>query len=395
MSAPPSCSQPNRQDKFTLIALGVILAVFGAVVFWPANMAGDFHLFYAAGLIPSDQIYDLDVQRAVEERLFAEHYPEDYFFTLGPFFRPAYYKAILTPLAQLPFWTAYWVWSALQILSMAGAILLLSRRFGFEPSLAVLLPLCLPAWAALSWGQDFWLVFFLVCASLELAMRKRDGWAGVVLALSLVKWNVLLLLPVTLAAKKRWRMLGAFCAAALAEVGVTFALIGRKGFEDYFVAIQDPSAEAFRFTMPSLRGLLLNIGLPDAAIAVVLLAAATALVWSIREAPFEEAFALAAAGSAFLSAHTMMYDFAFFFLPLLVLKPHRSSRLAAVVIALSFTPVGEWTAALTSLSVRGVYATAVAAVVVWEWRRRSNRSPVSAYSPEPAGSLSNPTLRTG
>ncbi len=365
-----------------MIALGVILAVFGAMVFWPANMAGDFHLFYAAGLIPADQIYDLDTQREVEQSLFAEHYPDDYLFTLAPYFRPAYYKAILTPLAKLPFWTAYWVWSALQILSMAGAIFLLSRRFGFEPSLAVLLPLCLPAWAALSWGQDFWLVFFLVCAALELAMRRRDGWAGVVLALALVKWNVLLLLPVTLAVQRRWRMLAAFCAMALVEVGATFALIGRQGFEDYLVAIQDPSAEAFRFAMPSLRGLLLNIGVPDVAIAVILLASAAALVWSIREAPFEHAFALAAVGSAFLSAHTMMYDFAFFFLPLLVLKPHRSSRVAAVVVALAFTPVGEWTAALTSLSVRGIYATAVMAVVLWEWRRRSIDAPAEDYSPD-------------
>ena len=42
MNPPSPGSEAGREDLQTLIPLGIILCIFGAVLLWPANMGVDF-----------------------------------------------------------------------------------------------------------------------------------------------------------------------------------------------------------------------------------------------------------------------------------------------------------------------------------------------------------------
>lgn len=109
--------------------------------------------------------------------------------------------------------------------------------------------------------------------------------------------------------------------------------MGAGGFHDFLAALGDPNADHTRLKMPSLRGLLLNLDVPDAWIVPILAALSIALVWFARKLPPAEAIALAVAGSLALGFHTMGYDILLFFVPLFVLLPTvRLPRLSAVLL---------------------------------------------------------------
>lgn len=143
----------------------------------------DFHTFYAAGRLPASEIYDLDAQRAAERAIWAESrsHQVDY-ANFSPYFRPAYYRLLLAPLAKLPYWTAYRLWVTFQAAAFVAAIVLLARRFGFEDSYWLLLPMSPFLWRSLAWGQDVFAVLFVIALALELLARgpqpRRRGRSG-------------------------------------------------------------------------------------------------------------------------------------------------------------------------------------------------------------------------
>jgi hypothetical protein len=221
--------------------------------------------------------------------------------------------------------------------------------------------MCPYLWMALYWGQDTLLVLLLLVASLELAMRGRDGAAGVVLALALVKWNVLLLLPPSLLLLGRRRLFGSFVTVAFAEAGLSLLIVGPSGVADILVSLRDPVADFMGLKMPSLRGLLLNAGLPAALVAVAVVGSAVAFLAWVRRLDFAPAFALAVGASVYLSYHTMFYDVLLFLIPLMVLGPQlRAARFEGLVtLALSPFPFflsnvyGGWPMAFAGITLAG------------------------------------------
>ena len=66
-------------------------------------------------------------------------------------------------------------------------------------------------------------------ASYELASRNRLVLSGLVLALALMKFHLILLVPVAMLMRRAWKMLAGFCAGAAAGVLIGLALGGIEG----------------------------------------------------------------------------------------------------------------------------------------------------------------------
>lgn len=180
-----------------MVVAALCTLVFGFVIHCadPRGHGWDFHQFYAVGTLPAADTYNVEEQRQAEERIWREHRPLVEEFNYSPYLKPAYYRLIWAPLAKLPFWTAYRLWVAFQVLAFLVAMWILARRYQLDSAIVLLLPMCPYLMLSFTWGQDTGLIFLLIVLALELGLRKREGWAGAVLALGLFKWNTILLLP--------------------------------------------------------------------------------------------------------------------------------------------------------------------------------------------------------
>src|SRR5262249_51459922 len=104
---PPTASARLGLNEWTLGLFGAAVLLFGAVV-WSANgphvEKTDFSLTYVGAKIVRDgmgsQLYDIDLQKQVRDATF--RHPNPLLFEHPPF-----EAALLSPLAMLPFRTAY------------------------------------------------------------------------------------------------------------------------------------------------------------------------------------------------------------------------------------------------------------------------------------------------
>jgi len=305
----------------------------------PAFLSWDFHLFYAAGQLPSSELYDEREQMAAQYSIWQANLKTFREFNFSAFLKPAYYRLLLAPLARLPFWKAYAVWALVQLAAFASGLYLLARRYGYHAVWYIPLPLCPYLVITIGWGQDTGLVFLLMAAVLEFLLREKDEWAGAVLALGLIKWNTLLFLPLLLLVLKKWRALAAFSAIAAAEVCVSVWITGWRGAADYASMLSGPYADYLAVGMPSLRGLLLIAGIPNQIAAAALVIALTLAVQFLRTQDLQTQFALGVGISVVLAYHTMIYDLLLLLIPVIVLQNRLVEFWKRATIVLFLSPV--------------------------------------------------------
>ena len=179
---------------------------------------------------------------------------------LGPYLYPPLFAAVLSPLAQLDYPVARWLWAAGEILALAFSLHLLRAATGLRlgrgwrgPALAfvVLFP---PTGDDLLKGQVTSLLL-LLCAGAWLAQRRaRPEIAGVLLAVATALKVAPGLLLLYLALRRDWRALGAAAAAGAALLGLSLLLAGPERHAQYL-----------RDTLPSIGvqvGALANVSLP-------------------------------------------------------------------------------------------------------------------------------------
>src|SRR2546430_16396739 len=95
--------------------------------------------------------------------------------TALPSLRPPPVAWLTAPLTPLPYWVAYWVWTAVNFVALAGALVWASRKSGFERWLYAAGALA-PWWVvhALNLGQ----VAPLVAAGGGLSAPRAPGGKG-------------------------------------------------------------------------------------------------------------------------------------------------------------------------------------------------------------------------
>ena len=225
----------------------------------------DFSIFYTGSKIVlsglSSHLYDLSVQ--------ARYQTAPYRSQPLPFDHPAYELLLFLPFAALSFSGAYWLWTAINVVMVLLAALLLSPHLPNFPRPAA--PWIFAAAMAafpLIWsicqGQDSILLLLLfVLAYLNLKAGK-DPVAGFILAAGLFKFTLVVPFLVPFLFRRRWRFLAGFLAGSALVGGISVLMTGITGSRQYIQLLSlltaHPSVGYINlFLMPNVRGFLLTL----------------------------------------------------------------------------------------------------------------------------------------
>ena len=331
---------------------------------------------------------------------------------LSWFVSPPFVAVLYASSAALPFGFSGLVWTVVSI----GALAL---------SAQLARPLA-PAWLSESWrlvllvaaasapvlrllgsGQDSALLLLIWVAGTRLLLARRDAAAGVVLALGLVKPQLVFLLPLVLLVQGRWKALGAFAATGIALLGLSVAAVGSattRTFlvlpfsDDYHHGVQLGQAWLMQgitalLTTPlpatgASAGQLVGSVLSTAIVLALLVRVARRRGRSLGDA---QLWALVAVVTVLVSPHVLDYDLVVL-LPavLTALSDRRDTATRLTLLALFLTtwtiPIRHVIATLLPwpLSTLGA-AWSTVALLVLAWRL-SRTWAATAAAPTPAGS---------
>ncbi len=146
------------------------------------------------------------------------------------FLYPPFVALALAPLAAVGYSSAYLLWFILNCLLLVGVLVALQRYLQLRRSGSVLLVVAgasfFPVFATLAQGQVSMLLLAVLTASFLALRAQRDGWAGALLALALIKPPYVLPFLLLLLVQGRWRALASFCAAGAALALLPMAVLG-------------------------------------------------------------------------------------------------------------------------------------------------------------------------
>ncbi len=335
-------SKPSGRKRFpplVTLAIVVLLILFWvvqglSVMKWAAKH--DVLSFYTGASFAVEgrwaELYDPAEQLEFQRRLFPE------INDIAPYIRPNYYAALLSPWGAIPYPAAFWVWIGLHSVLLIGCWYWAGRRFHWDAMIWG--AMFFPTFAGVSNGQDCVWILLIALAAFSLGERNRELAAGAVFGLALIKFNLLVLLPLAMLAGKRWRMLAGYTATVAGIALVFLALDGAASLGAYRDLITNPDIrwlEPNPNRMINLASIGANLGLP-----LVLVYAASGLtgilaLWSARKAPLWLWLSLAMIGSVLINPHAYSYDGAMLLLPLwlvLYLSEDAASRAIAAMVAI-------------------------------------------------------------
>ena len=300
----------------------------------------DFTIFYTGARLIRDG------QAAVLYNLAAQYRMQQTFtnvpIRLGPlpFNHPPFEALFFVPFTFLSYWSAYLLWTGLNILMFGSTAILLKTRV---PQFAAVSPVILgvgttaffPTAIALIQGQDVILLLLLFVMAIICLDQRRDAVAGILLGLGLFRPQFVVPVVILLAVR-RWRILIGFAPVAILLAGITVAVMGWSGPLDYgrFVLhLEGTQARAFGpEAVPNLRGLILQIpglnaaGLP--AHLLILASSITAFLLALRRIQKGRdsilfVSSLAAVTTILVGYHSLVYDLSFL-LPMAILLLDRT-----------------------------------------------------------------------
>jgi hypothetical protein len=284
----------------TILWLTVTLTLPCLVFLHHGIGAGDSTMFRVGAILSGPGLYRYDLQ----SKLLGSHDT--------PFFRAPFYAWMLRPLLRLDFALALFL---LNLAATAAVILLLPRSLGkYRYGLSPLVVLFVPLAVNFSVEQDGALVLLVLSLSLVAEGAGLSFLAGAILALTLEKPSLFLLLPVVIAVRKRFRMLWGYVACACVLAIVSLRIVGLASIKDYINLVAQYAVIADK--MPTARGIASNLHLsPLWPLLTVLAAAAT--IWRARTASFKAAFCIGIVGSLFVSPQSYPHDCCVLLLPVL------------------------------------------------------------------------------
>jgi hypothetical protein len=394
----------DRVRGYSTVFLGLGLLAGTAVLFSrPGDVMPDYVAYWTGGRMVlgghGGELYDAAAQGAVQAAALGGT------SGLSWFVSPPFVALVEAPLAMLPFTASLLAWKGIS-LALLGIALHLLRP---------LAPACLqqrwrlvvlitaaaePTFIALIIGQQTPLVLLLWVAGTRLLVCRREVMGGAVLALLLVKPQLVFLVPVVLLVRGQHRALAGFVVTALGLVGVSATVDGGHGLlswvgllasESYRHGVQVAQAGKMQgiaalvtSVVPSgMSGVAEVVGLlAAAAVAVAFLARvrrSRAEVWSIPTV-----WATTAATTVAVSPHLLDYDLLLILPAALLLlgdPAQRRGRLALVALfLLSWTvPLrsGLVTSAAWPVSLAGSAWSAIPVLVVW-WQLLPRRAAARA-----------------
>ncbi len=361
------------------IMLGLQLS--GWIGFFPVILSGhaDFRNLYAAGYMVrvghGHEIYNYAAQKTFQDALVSREE------VAIPFIRPAYQALVYVPFSFLSFRQAYLAFLALNVAVLVLCFRLLRPYMGnlahVWPGLPAAMFLFLPIAAALMQGQDSIILLALLAGALACIRRGREYRAGVLVALGLFKFQLIIPLAVLFLAWRRWRVSVAFaCSAAmLAAVSVWVTGVGQS--ISYFHSILHLGASQGLSSglplavdhMANLHGAVSGmLGRSSLVLPVTIAASAAAMIFAVRlRPPGEDALLIAIPVSALVSYYLFIHDMCILLIPMVLMldrlmgaekgryrlegaKMSAAALLFAAPACMSFTPDQFWLVSLPLLA---------------------------------------------
>ncbi len=354
-------------------ALGLAIALLFALDVWGTRVSlvtgvpgpTDFYArwvgaqaYVQQGLSP----YSDEVSRRIQAGIYGRPLRpgEDLFLFVYPF----YVVFVIAPLSVLPYGWAAATWLALLEFGLLAALLLLLDVYRWRPPPGLLI--LLAGWTLLFYphmrgillGQFVVLIGVLLALVIWALSRGRDGLAGVALALTTIKPQVVLLvIPLLLLwaiGQRRWRFVGAFVLALGSLLAASF--LAMPGWLGDFIrqVVTYPMYTAYPpYILMPVPWILTHLIFPalgapvEMALRLALLAGLAWAWW--REArsgwaSFHWTLGLTLVVNSLTAVRTGTTNYVLFLLPLIPLFYHlyrRVGRLALAVAILALS-LGLW-----------------------------------------------------
>jgi hypothetical protein len=207
---------------------------------------GGFPVFYTAG-----RLARFDLSQLYNQHLQNVFHPGSV-GTGGYFYHPAYEIAIFVLLSYLPQVVAFAIWSTCSLLCLLGVAAVMRRHY---PGFHLLIPLAFaPTLTLLVNGQDTAFLALLTALAFDRFAHGKDASAGVLLALGLFKFPLVLPL-VIIVGLRHWRVLAGFFASAVPLILISVALTGKEGVLQYVALARSTDGMENPLIESNLRGI--------------------------------------------------------------------------------------------------------------------------------------------
>lgn len=254
-----------------------------------------------------------------------------------PFFYAPYFALALAPLGALAYDVAYYLWLIIDLLLLVISLAALQRFSRLSASDALLFWVAalsfLPVFVALTQGQTSIFLLAVFTATFLALRRGRDGLAGALLALSLVKAPYLAPILVVLAVRRRWRCLIALALSATGLLVVPMAIMGAginggfihtltsaTGFRSQIGGFEPPYNHSFagfsQLVLPGTASTVASLALSLAALCLLAVCAG-------RAQELDLPLGMAVVVGLLISPHVLVHDLTLLLLPIAVALRYR------------------------------------------------------------------------
>lgn len=233
---------------------------------------GDFTSFYAAGKLvqrrQGAQLYDPSSQWEVQQEFASSVRIRRHAL---PYIRPPFEALLFVPFSYLPYAVACAFWMVFKLLILCLSLFLLRRALSAGTISSIPTPLlaffCLaasPVAFDLLQGQDAILLLFVLTLVLIALLERRPLIAGMLLAVGLFKFHLVIPLLIIVVMRRKFRFLAGFLIVAAGLLLLSAAIVGWGGILSYpnylwqltrspFSGIMPPEI------MPNLNGLISSV----------------------------------------------------------------------------------------------------------------------------------------
>lgn len=307
-------SPRSKRLVSALLVAGALLVIFKSVRYTLQVAGADFVQFHFAGKLAAQgdisRIYDTTAYEPLLAALKAQN--ENLNEKLVYYFnRPAFAAFLYAPLAGMDFpkalasWTAFNI--ALLFLFAWKAPLWLATDKAMDFPIRACLLAFFPFHNVLVNGHDTILLALLLAFAIWRLKEGDDVIAGALMALGLMKPHLMWTLPLALAFDQRWKALQAFVVTGLGLAGLSAALVGRTGIEQWLALLRGPTTDYLPSSMVNLRGFYLSHGAAAAAVCgAVVVGLGAYLMW---KGDWRERYAAALLIGPLINVHTYIYDY--------------------------------------------------------------------------------------
>lgn len=242
----------------------------------------------------------------------------------------AAWLVLILPLSYLPVGAAYLAWLAVDAAFLAAALALLCRAFiprGQRLLFVILVLISQPVLLTAKSGQSTFILLLALTIVVIGIREQRDAWTGLGLAAMLIKPQLIPLIVLLLAYRRRWRALAWLVAGGLAILIVSIGLVGIDGLYGYARLLTD-GRMSFAFPWShTLLGLTTSLLGGSLAFPVYLLLAALVLAIFGRaltggksddegqSVDDDNLLALAVLGALLISPYAFVYDLVLWTVP--------------------------------------------------------------------------------